>query len=59
MQDAASDLAPPSDGDLDGRDHEPGFRPVIDGPADDPVREDVFDVNNLAKSVGGLWRRAG
>jgi hypothetical protein len=32
MQDAARHLATASDGHLDGRDHQPGLHPGVDGP---------------------------
>ena len=39
VQDAAGHVTAAGDGHLDGGDDEPGLHPLVDGPADDPVRE--------------------
>lgn len=43
MQNPASDVAAAGDGFLDRGDNEAGSLAVVDGPANDPVREQVFD----------------
>src|SRR5581483_1591578 len=42
VKDAAGDVTTAGDGHLDGGDDEARFHPAVEGPADDPVREDVF-----------------
>lgn len=43
MQDAAGDITTAGDSHLDRSDDEAGFHAFVDGPANDPVGEHVFD----------------
>jgi hypothetical protein len=53
VQDAACDLVPAGDRVVEGGDHDASLHPVVDGPADDPVREHVLDGAQVELPLAG------